>query len=118
MPFFQRGHSTANMAGKASGDAQAALLVLNHISSKSDRSDILGNSYQRQLVKDATETSNGKSEVILAYDFMELLIPRDGFWGNNLDDESGCNKNLQSQKEGEGNLNETRAAVMGWFETK
>mmetsp|Transcript_42782 Transcript_42782/g.103487 ORF Transcript_42782/g.103487 Transcript_42782/m.103487 type:complete len:108 (+) Transcript_42782:66-389(+) len=106
------------MAGKASGDAQAALLVLNHISSKSDRSDSLGNSNQLRLIKDAKESSNGKSEVIVAFDFMELLIPRDGFRGDNFQDESSCNKNRQSQKAGEGDLHQTRAAVMGWFETR
>ncbi|CAJ1936929.1 unnamed protein product, partial [Cylindrotheca closterium] len=111
---YKRGHSTANMAGKVSGDAHAALLVLNHISSKSDRSDILGNSNQLKLIKDAKESSNGKSEVIVAFDFMELLVPRDGFRGGSLDDES----RLHSKKEVEGDLNETRTAVMGWFETK
>lgn len=115
---FQRGHSTANMAGKASGDADVALLVLNHISSKSDRSDSLGKSNQLRLIKDAKASSNRKSEVIVAHDFMELLVPRDGFRGDHVEDESSCNNNQKSQKEGEGDLNETRTAVMGWFETQ
>lgn len=115
---LQRGHSTANMAGKASGDADAALLVLNHISSKSDRSDSLGNSNQLRLIKNAKASSNRKSEVIVAHDFMELLVPRDGFRVDNVEDESSCNNNRKSKKEGEGDLNETRTAVMSWFETK
>ena len=74
-----RGHSTATMAGRVSGDANASLLVLNHISSKSDRSDKEGNNNQRKLIADAEKASEGKSDVLVAHDFMEILVPWKGF---------------------------------------
>lgn len=83
-----RGHSTATMAGRVSGDANAALLVLNHISSKSDRSDKEGNSNQRKLIADAEKASEGKSDVLVAHDFMEILVPWKGFRAPDDEDSS------------------------------
>jgi len=113
----KRGHSTAAMAGKVCGDTGSALLVLNHISSKSDRSDRLGKSNQLQLIKDAKKSSNGKHEVIIAHDFMELLVPWNGFQYDRPEDEPNSSTH-QSRKDGEEDLTKTRTAVAGWFETK
>jgi hypothetical protein len=68
------------MAGKISGEVNAKLLILNHISPKVDylyQED--GDSAQLRLIKDAKEASNNLSKVLVAYDFMELPVPWLGF---------------------------------------
>lgn len=68
------------MAGRVSGQSKAEILILNHISSKSDHIDATtGRSGQLDLIDKAREASNGISDVMVAYDFMELLVPRHGF---------------------------------------
>jgi hypothetical protein len=101
------------MAGKVSGDVNAPLLVLNHISSKSDRSDSSGQSNQLRLIEDARKSSKGKSEVVVAYDFMELLVPRMGF--GKIDHEDEVRSNLQSSPDRDEGKAETRTVVKEWF---
>lgn len=114
---YKRGHSTAGMAGKVSGDTDAAILVLNHISSKFDRNDGLGKSNQLRLMKDAKKSSEGKSEVVVAYDFMELLVPRDGFRTDSLEDEVLTpEKEQKVERASVEKAGETRTAVLKWFE--
>lgn len=69
----QRGHSTAKMAGKIAKDVNAKVLLLNHISSGNDNID--------ELVDSAVKSSGGVTEVVAAYDFMEIHVPRRGFGG-------------------------------------
>ncbi len=71
------------MAGRVSGNVDAKLLILNHISSKSDRVENGGESNLLQLIRDAKTSSDGKSDVVVAYDFMELLVPWMGFGAPN-----------------------------------
>jgi ribonuclease BN (tRNA processing enzyme) len=118
--FEQRGHSTAAMAGKISGDVNASLLLLNHISSKSDRADRTGKSNLIRLMDDARKTSKGKSEVLVAYDFMEVLVPRIGFGNKHLENCSlseTIKSTANSKKEDRDNV-ETRAIVKNWFDHK
>ena len=116
---FQRGHSTASMAGRISGDTNASLLVLNHISSKSDRSDNEGNSNHLRLISDAKKSSKGKSDVLVAYDFMEILVPRMGF-GTRSNEQSP--QKLDSDENntsdlGDGKTIATTRTVKEWFDT-
>eukprot|EP00934_Nitzschia_sp_Nitz4_P008804 Nitzschia sp. Nitz4//scaffold359_size15291//8648//10527//NITZ4_008885-RA/size15291-snap-gene-0.12-mRNA-1//1//CDS//3329549024//8794//frame0 len=74
-----RGHSTPAMAGERAQACNAAVLILNHISSKSDRVDENGESQQLDLIRRARGGSNHSSDVLVAYDFMELLLPWMGF---------------------------------------
>jgi len=59
-----------------SGEVNAQLLVLNHISPKTD---YVGDDGIQTLIQDAQEGSNGKSDVLAAHDFMEIVIPWTGF---------------------------------------
>ena len=65
------------MAGRMSGEVNAKLLVLNHISPKADHAADLGG--HLSLIQDAQEGSNGVSEVVLAHDFLEIVVPWLGF---------------------------------------
>jgi hypothetical protein len=67
------------MAGKLSADVNAKILVLNHISTKADRSGSEGSSRVHELVQQEEIASRGISRVVAAYDFMELLVPWMGF---------------------------------------
>ena len=106
------------MAGKFSGDVGAGLLVLNHISSKSDRSDGSGRSNQLRLIKDAKRSSEGKSEVIVAHDFMEILIPTGGFEDDNLGNKEKSRSPHQSKNDCGGDDAETKTPVSAWFKTE
>eukprot|EP00980_Cylindrotheca_fusiformis_P006148 scaffold1319_cov126-Cylindrotheca_fusiformis.AAC.37 len=114
---YNHGHSTAAMAGKVSGDVNASLLVLNHISSKSDRKDSTGNSFQLRLIDNARKSSGGKSDVIVAYDFMELLVPRLGF--SKVDQQaevSSTSQVLHGAEDSEKTV--VQSVVKEWFEKK
>ena len=107
------------MAGRISGDTNASLLVLNHISSKSDRSDNEGNSNHLRLISDAKKSSKGKSDVLVAYDFMEILVPRMGF-GTRSNEQSP--QKLDSDENntsdlGDGKTIATTRTVKEWFDT-
>lgn len=68
------------MAGKISGEVNAKVLLLNHISPKADYLDQEdGHSAQLSLIQDAKDASNDISKVVVTYDFMELLVPWLGF---------------------------------------
>ncbi|KAG7343696.1 ribonuclease Z [Nitzschia inconspicua] len=69
---YNRGHSTAAMAGRQSAECNASVLVLNHISPKCE-SDLPG------IVREAYEGSQKTSAVVASFDFMELLVPWMGF---------------------------------------
>ena len=66
------------MAGRVSKSANAKLLVLNHISSKSN-SKGERDTFEQKLIEDAKVGSDGTSQVLVSYDFMELLVPWMGF---------------------------------------
>lgn len=67
------------MAGQVSGEINAKLLILNHISSKFDHFSHDDISWHEKLTRDAREASKGISDVLLSYDFMEVLPPWLGF---------------------------------------
>ncbi|KAL7569896.1 hypothetical protein ACA910_008562 [Epithemia clementina (nom. ined.)] len=70
-----RGHSTAAMAGLFAEYAQARVLALNHI-----KHPFSGNlEAESQLIVEARDAIQGSTEVQLAYDQMEIMIPREGF---------------------------------------
>lgn len=106
------------MAGKVSSEVNASLLILNHISSKSDRCDSVGRSNQLKLIREAKESSEGKSEVVVAYDFMELLVPRIGFGAIDEENESSTSHSqVAPNGQGEGKT-ETQGFMKDLFETK
>lgn len=74
------------MAGRRSADCNAGLLVLNHISPKSE-SDLPG------MVQEAYDGSNHSSSVLASFDFMEVVIPWMGF---------GTTKEKESERSGDG----------------
>jgi len=74
-----RGHSTAAMAGRVAKEVNAKVLALNHISG---RHELLQGA--DVLVKSAEGVCSSRGDspgcpVVAAYDFMELVIPRNGF---------------------------------------
>ena len=70
-----RGHSTAAMAGLFAEYVGARVLALNHISP----SISVALKMEKELVKEARSMIKGSTEVQLAYDQMEIMIPRAGF---------------------------------------
>lgn len=107
------------MAGRISGDINASLLVLNHISSKSDRIDNEGNSNHLKLISDAKKSSKGKSDVLVSYDFMEILVPRMGYGTRSKEEsyqKSDSDGNTSSDL-GDGKTADTTRTVKKWFET-
>jgi ribonuclease Z len=69
-----RGHSSAEMAGTVAKAVGAKCLVLNHISAKmKTKLDII------DLRNRAKERSGDSCDLIVAHDFLELLIPPLGF---------------------------------------
>ena len=77
------------MAARFGTEANAKVLVLNHISGKADElSDEGGVTFRRidQLAKEAEDVCLGSStSVVLSYDFMEVLVPWAGFGGGDVD---------------------------------
>ena len=70
------------MAGQVSGQVNAKVLILNHISPKADYQDSNdGSTAQLNLIEKAKTASQGISEVVVAYDFMEVAVPWLGFKG-------------------------------------
>ena len=85
------------MAGQVSGQVNAKLLILNHISPKADYHDPNdGSTPQLTLIEKAKLASQGISEVIVAYDFMEVIVPWLGFGGG----QSGGARGPQEQQLG------------------
>ena len=71
------GHSSAAMAGRVAREVEARTLFLNHLGLRQIFSDEL------QLTYDEAVEQAGDTKVQLAYDFMELQIPRVGFGKKN-----------------------------------
>jgi hypothetical protein len=94
------------MAGAVSRRVNAAVLILNHISSKFDRDRGIG---QLSLLEDAKQSSKGTSAVAIAYDFMEILVPWMGFRSVPEDEASETNASSEG-----GKLNK---AIKDWFGT-
>jgi hypothetical protein len=104
------------MAGKISGEVNAKLLILNHISPKADYLDQEdGNSAQLRLIKDAKEASNQISKVVVAYDFMELLVPWLGF-GSLPEKEEECESVATVSSRSASN--EVNQVLKDWFGPK
>ena len=70
---FRRKHATASMAGAVAKRVRAKTLVLNHFSPKFNHIDI------NRLVSDAAKANGGTSRILASEDFMELLVPVEGF---------------------------------------
>lgn len=118
VPFSQkRGHSTAEMAGKISGEVNARLLVLNHIASKAD---FVVSDGQLSLIKEAKVASNDKSDVLVAYDFMEIVVPWLGFHSTEespsteASDSQTLEDSTKDERSKDG-LVDTREILMTWF---
>eukprot|EP00560_Eucampia_antarctica_P003675 CAMPEP_0197842296 /NCGR_PEP_ID=MMETSP1437-20131217/46659_1 /TAXON_ID=49252 ORGANISM="Eucampia antarctica, Strain CCMP1452" /NCGR_SAMPLE_ID=MMETSP1437 /ASSEMBLY_ACC=CAM_ASM_001096 /LENGTH=241 /DNA_ID=CAMNT_0043452153 /DNA_START=120 /DNA_END=845 /DNA_ORIENTATION=+ len=69
-----RGHSTPSRAGKMACESKANVLLLNHISCSVQMDEV-----NELIVQVAKETNNGVSEVVAAFDFLELNVPRGGY---------------------------------------
>ena len=107
------------MAGRNSGKINAKVLILNHISSKSDRSDNDGESVQLRLIREAKAGSNNRSEVLVGYDFMELLVPWLGFGANITKSEEAAATNAQDEDPSlisEPKEQKRADVVKGWFD--
>jgi len=72
--LVERGHSTASMAGEVAAEVNAQVLVLTHVSSKADSSGQVVD-----LRKVAEEVAEDGVKTAVAHDFMELLVPWEGF---------------------------------------
>jgi len=70
----KRGHSSAEMAGQVAKSVNADVLVLNHISPRVGGQDNI-----EDLAARAKETCDPSTRVVVSHDFMELLVPRQGF---------------------------------------
>lgn len=75
---FDRGHASPEMAGQVAKDVNAKVLVLNHISPKVKEEHL---ARVVQLTEQRATKSDGtaSSAVVLAHDFMELVVPIKGF---------------------------------------
>jgi len=69
-----RGHSTPETAGSVAKDVNASLLVMNHISAKIDPG-----TGSEEVENSAKETNDNTSYIVAAEDFMELLLPKNGY---------------------------------------
>ncbi len=104
------------MAGQVSGEINANLLILNHISPKADYFDQKdGTNSQLSLIQKAKAASKGISEVIVGYDFMEVLVPWLGF--GNVEEPSGLMEMSTIKTNGD-ELVDAKKVVEAWFGTK
>jgi hypothetical protein len=101
------------MAGRVSGSVDAKILILNHISSKSDSKGDRNN-FQLRLIQDAKEASEGKSDVLVSYDFMEVLVPWMGF-GERLDEEPSSSPAEDIDPRKDGDTASASTSVKSWF---
>jgi len=70
----KRGHSTPAMAGDLAKKMNAQVLLLNHISNMyTTEEDVL------KIMESAKNTNHDTSHILVAYDFMEFILSRDGF---------------------------------------
>ena len=70
------GHSTAAMAASVANQVQAKVLAMNHISA--GHQNIVS---EQSLVDEASGIVRGGIKVQLAYDLMDIYVPRKGFPG-------------------------------------
>lgn len=68
----RRGHSTASMAGHLADSVGAELLVLNHMKVKIAEHD-------QRRAREARAVINGGTRVLSANDFLEVVLPEEGF---------------------------------------
>jgi ribonuclease BN (tRNA processing enzyme) len=61
------------MAGELAKKTNAKVLLLNHISNIYSREEDVS-----QLMEIAKTANGGVSRILVAFDFMEMTIPRDG----------------------------------------
>lgn len=90
------------MAGRKSEECNAALLVLNHISPRSEL-DLT------TLVGEAYDASNRRSSVLGSFDFLEVVVPWMGF-GTRIHDDSET-----AQNEGTRGVQEEESDVKRWL---
>jgi len=75
-----RGHSTASMAGTLAADCNAAVVALTHISSRVDSGEEVPSlRFAAEEAAAASSSSKSNLKVMVANDFTELLVPREGF---------------------------------------
>ena len=96
-----------------SGEVNAKLLVLNHISPKADHADLGG---QLSLLQDAQEGSDGVSDVVLAYDFLEVVVPWLGFASKEdvAKEEASTASVEETRSKGQPRI-DTRDILQNWF---
>lgn len=68
-----RGHATASMAGALAKDVRAKALLMNHISSAVSYDDV------KDVTNKAKKSNEGASQIQVACDFMEVVVPKGGF---------------------------------------
>eukprot|EP00977_Amphora_coffeiformis_P019845 scaffold7495_cov158-Amphora_coffeaeformis.AAC.5 len=68
------GHSTAAMAGRVADRVGAKVLLLNHISASHQNS-----AAEEKIGQEAASAIEGPTKVQLAYDLMDIYVPRKGF---------------------------------------
>lgn len=109
------------MAGTMSAEVNAKLLILNHISPKADYVNQDEESAQLSLIEKAKEGSKYFSEVIMAYDFMEVLVPWLGFGTANEQEETNVGErpeeNLKSSWAKAGSV-DAKKVLKDWFGSK
>jgi ribonuclease Z len=66
----QRGHSTADMAGRLAMQVKAKILAMNHISGRHDSQDSIN-----ELVQSAEKANCKTSDILVAHDFLMVSIP-------------------------------------------
>jgi len=68
------GHSTPGMAGRFADHVNAKVLLLNHLSATAIFRDA-----ELELMQEAERNVRGRTRVQVAYDHLEILVPRRGF---------------------------------------
>ncbi len=80
---LKRGHSTAKMAGNVAKRVNAKVLMLNHIGASNGDHDAMNELVQwaKYGLREGTQKDQSQSscQVVATYDFMELVVPRNGF---------------------------------------
>lgn len=99
------------MAGLKSNACNAELLVLNHISPRSEEA-------LSELVEKAYSASKEQSSVLVSFDFLELVVPWMGFRQRQIDqsydDTSGCGNDHQSLPFTNGRISSDESGIKQW----
>jgi len=89
----RRGHSTASMAGRFADLVNAKVLALNHIGAHQDVDE-------QDTARDAKKVIKGDTRVFTSSDFMEIVVPREGFeFPDRSKSDSFDNNNREEDKE-------------------